>query len=68
MTTLELKAALDNQILALLSHGPKDKLWSEHEIAAGLGQDTVSICALERLQAAGRVQLTLDGTYLCRLL
>jgi hypothetical protein len=68
MTTLEIKTALDARILALLSREPKDKLWSEREIATGLGQDTVSICALERLQDQGKIKLTLDGTYLCQLL
>jgi hypothetical protein len=69
MTTLEIKTALDNQILALFFQGPKDKVWSEREIADGLGQNTVSICALERLQAAGKVKLTLDDnhTYLCQV-
>jgi hypothetical protein len=66
--TLERKALIDNRILAVLSQGPLDKVWSEHEIALGLGQDTVSICALERLQAAGKVRLTLNGTYQCQLL
>jgi hypothetical protein len=66
--TLERKAALDSQILAVLSRRTKEKLWSEREIAQGLGQDTVSICALERLQAAGKVKLTnsRNGTYLCQ--
>jgi hypothetical protein len=67
MTTLEIKTALDNRILAILSQGALDKLWSEREIATGLGQDTVSICALERLQAAGKVKLTLKGSYLTQL-
>jgi hypothetical protein len=67
--TLERKAALDNQILAVLSQKPKETIWTEREIAQGLGQDTVSISALERLQSAGLVKLTLDGnsTYLCQL-
>jgi hypothetical protein len=61
---------LDNRILALLSQGAKDKLWSEREIAQGLGQQTVSICALERLQAVGKAKLMLNEspTYLCKLL
>jgi hypothetical protein len=68
--TLQWRAALEDQILALLSQTPKDKLWPEREITQGLGQDTVSICALERLQEAGKVKLTLDDnhTYLCQLL
>jgi hypothetical protein len=65
-----MKTALDNQILALLR--TKDKLWSEREITKGLGHspwNPVSICALERLQAAGKVKLTLNDnhTYLCQL-
>jgi hypothetical protein len=70
MTPLEIKTALDNRILDLLIQGPKDKVWSEREIAGGLGQDSVSICALERLQSAGKVKLTLDdnSTYLCQIL
>jgi hypothetical protein len=67
--TLEIKAALDNQILAVLLQRPKDKVWTEQQIADGLGQDTVSISSLERLQAAGLVKLTLDSnsTYLTQL-
>jgi hypothetical protein len=63
------KTALDNQILALLAQRNKDTIWPEREISKGLGQDSVSICALERLQAAGKVKLTLDDncTYLCQL-
>ena len=64
MTTLEIKTALDNQILALLAQGAKNKLWSKREIADGLGYFPVSICALERLQAAGKVKLTLDDNSL----
>lgn len=67
---LQWRADLDNQIMAVLFQGPKDKIWSEREIADGLGQLTVSICALERLQAAGKVRLTLrpHTTYRCQLL
>ena len=65
---LEITTALDNRILALLR--TKDKqFWSEREITEGLAQDfPVSICALERLQSAGKVKLTLDdnSTYLCQ--
>lgn len=66
--TLELRATLDNEILALLSQGARNRLWREREIIDGLGHP-VSICALERLQAAGKVRLTLDDnlTYLCRV-
>jgi hypothetical protein len=69
MTLTETKTALDNRILALLR--TKNKLWSEREITEGLGQDyPVSICALERLQTAGKIKLTLDDnhTYLCQVL
>lgn len=68
--TLEWRSALDNRILAFLSQGPKTSFGPNFEIAQGLGQDTVSICALERLQAAGKVKLTNDdnGTYFCQLL
>lgn len=64
-----MKTTLDNQILDLLAQRAKDKLWSEREIADELGYFPVSICALERLQAAGKVRLTLDdnSTYLCQL-
>jgi hypothetical protein len=71
MTILEIKTALDNPLLALLSQRTKGELWSELEITKGLAQDfPVSICALERLQATGKVKLTLDDnhTYLCQLL
>jgi hypothetical protein len=62
-------STLDNQILTLLSHGPKDKLWSEREITVALKLDRpVPICTLERLQAASKLTLSLDDnlTYLCR--
>jgi hypothetical protein len=62
-------STLDNQILTLLSCGPKDKLWSEREITLALGLDhPVPICTLERLQAANKLILSLDDnlTYLCR--
>jgi hypothetical protein len=70
LETLQWRADLDNQILTVLSQGPKDKIWSEREIADGLGQLTVSISALERLQADGKVKLTLrpHTTYRCQLL
>ena len=66
--TLQWRADLDNQILAVLSQSPKDRIWSEREIIDGLGHD-LSICALERLQAAGKVKLTFGDhpTYRCQL-
>ena len=70
LTARERNTALDTQILALLSHGPEDKIWSEREITKGLGDVwPVSICALERLAAAGLVKLTQNRnfTYLCQL-
>ena len=67
--TLQRRAAIDNQILAVLAQGPKGKIWSEREIADALGYFPVSICALERLQEAGKVKLTLrpHTTYRCQL-
>jgi hypothetical protein len=67
--TLEWRAAADNEILALLSQATKDKIWSEREIIDGLGHE-LSICALERLAATGKVKLTQNRnfTYLCQLL
>jgi hypothetical protein len=67
---VEWRGAYDHRILALLSQGPKDKIWTEREIIDGLGEKSISICALERLQAAGKVKLTFGDhpTYLTQLL
>ena len=70
MTAHERRIALDNRILDVLAQGPKGKVWTEREIATGLDQNVVSISALERLQADGKVKLMNDrnGTYQCQLL